>query len=86
MIRAIHFLALHRSTMMSSGYLKQNIGQVKHAYAEAVHPVAKTQVGAHSEIGEGNVDAIDEIHDVDQKHERKQPARNSAACSNAGFW
>ena len=49
------------------------------------HPVAKTQVGAHSEIGEGNVDAIDEIHDVDQKHERKQPARNSAACSNTDF-
>src|SRR6476469_3684088 len=62
-------------------YLEQNIGQVKHAYAEAVYAIAKAQVGAHSEISEGNVNAIDEIHNVDQEHERKQPARNSATCS-----
>ena len=54
-----------------SRYLQQNIGQVKHAYAETVYAVAKAQVGAHSEIGEGNVDAIDEIHDVDEKYKRQ---------------
>ena len=68
-----------------SRYLEQNIGQVKHAYTEAVYAIAKAQVGAHSEIGEGNVDAIDEIHDVDQEHERKQAARNSASCPNTNL-
>ena len=43
-----------------SRYLEQNVGQVKYAYAEAVHAIAKAQVGAHPEIGEGNVDAIDD--------------------------
>jgi len=68
-----------------SGYLEQNIGQVKHADAEAVCAIAEAQVGAHSEIGEGNVDAIDVVHDVDQEYEKKQAARNSASCSNTNF-
>ena len=68
-----------------SGYLEQNIGQVKHADAEAVCAIAEAQVGAHSEIGEGNVDPIDIVHDVDQEHERKQAIRNSPSCSPTNF-
>ena len=66
-----------------SRYLEQNIGQVKHAYAETVDAIAEAQVGAHSEIGEGNVDAIEVVHDVNEEHERKQAARNSPPRSRA---
>src|SRR5260370_37883743 len=69
-----------------SGYLKQNVGQVKHAYAEAINAIAEAQIGAHSEIGEGNVDAIDVVHYVNQEHERKQAVRNSPSRSNANCW
>ena len=66
-------------------YLEQNVGQVEYAYAETVHAIAKAQVGAHSQIGKRNVDAIDEVHDVDEKHERKQAIGNSPSSSNANF-
>jgi hypothetical protein len=66
--------------------LEQKIRQVKHAYAETVHAVAETQVDAHSEICEGNIDAIDVIHHVDEEHERKQTKRNSPSRSRARFW
>src|SRR5207249_5147868 len=69
-----------------SWYLKQNVGQVKHADAQAVHAITEAQVGAHSEIGEGNVGAIDVVHDVDEENERKQAIRNSSSCSSANFW
>ena len=69
----------------SSWNLEQNVSQVEHAYAETVYAIAEAQVGAHSEIREGNVDAIDEVHDVDQEHERKQAARNSPSRSHANF-
>src|SRR6516225_8686754 len=69
-----------------SRYLEQNVGQVKYADAEAIHAIAEPQVGAHSEISEGNVDAIDVVHDADEKHERKQAVRNSPSCSNANIW
>jgi hypothetical protein len=71
MIRAIHFLALQRSTIMAPGISNKNVGQVKHAYAEAVDAIAKAQIGTHSEISEGNVDAIDVVHDIDEEHEGK---------------
>src|SRR5262249_41099183 len=64
-------------------YLEQNVREIKHAYTEAVHAIAETQVGTHPEIGERDVDAIDVIHDVDEEHERKQAVRNSPSCSNA---
>src|SRR5262249_12284227 len=69
-----------------SWYLEQKIGQVKNAYAEAIHAITETQVSAHSEIGEGNVDAIDVVHDVHEEHERKQAVRNSPSCANANCW
>ena len=31
-----------------SWYFEQNVGQVKHAYAKAVHAITEAQVGAHS--------------------------------------
>ena len=68
-----------------SWYLEQNVGQIKHAYTETVHAIAKAQVGAHPEVREGHVDAIDEVHDVDEKHERKQATRDSPSCSRANF-
>ena len=45
-------------------------------------PIAEAQVNAHPEVGEGNVDAIDVVDDVDEKHERKQSARDSPSCSS----
>ena len=69
-----------------SRYLEQNVGQVKHAYAEAVHPIAEPEVRAHPEIGKRNVDAIDVIHDVNEEHKRKQSVRNSASGSNTELW
>ena len=69
-----------------SRYFEQNIGQVKHAYAQTVHLIAEAQVGAHSKVGERNVDAIDIVHDIDQEHERKQPPGNSPSCSNTNLW
>ena len=69
-----------------SRYLEQNVSQVKHAYTEAVDAIAEAKVGTHSEISEGNVDAIDVVHDVDEEHERKQVVGNSPSCSNANFW
>src|SRR5262245_36829762 len=69
-----------------SRYLEQNVGEIKHAYAKAVDAIAETQVGAHPEIGEGNVHAIDVIHDIEEEHERKQSVRNSPSCSNTNCW
>ncbi len=66
-----------------SRYLEQNVGQVEHTHAETIDTIAEAQVDAHSEIGEGNIDAIKVIHDVNDEHERKQPAGNSAPRSRA---
>ena len=52
-------------------YLEQNVGEVKHPYAKAVHTIAEAQVSTHSEIRERNVDPINVIHHVDEEHERK---------------
>src|SRR5215813_10205886 len=66
-------------------YLEQNVGEVKHTYAKAVHAVAEAQVSAHSEIRERNVDPINIIHHVDEEHKRKQPGGNASPRSSANF-
>src|SRR5262249_3340329 len=69
----------------SPRYLKKNIRQVKHPYAEPINSITETQVGAHPEIGERNIDPVDVVHEIEEKDERKQAKRNVPSRPNANF-
>jgi hypothetical protein len=67
-------------------YLEKNISQIKHADAEAVNPIAETQIGTHAQIGKGDINPVDIVHEIEKEDEREEAVRNSSSRSNANFW
>lgn len=63
--------------------LEQEPRYVKHGYAQAINAVTETQIGAHPEVGEGNVGAVNIVNDKEKKDKRKQAVRDSPSGSLA---
>jgi hypothetical protein len=54
--------------------LERHVAEEEHPRAEAVYRVAEAEVGFHLQCREGDVEAVQVVHDVAEEQIRNQPA------------
>ena len=55
-----------------AGDFEEEVSDEEDAGAQAVDGVVEVQVLLHLELGEGNVDAVEVVHEVEEDHERDE--------------
>ena len=75
-MRNIHSRAPTRSMMTFEGTSNRKYPKKKNACADAEGFGAQSELTVHRECGEANIHPIQEIHDIEQAHERNEPPRD----------